>query len=690
MKKDAKFYLRQLELAHKHEKDWRERTKKINQIYRDDKDQDKATRFNILWSNTQTQFPALYSHRPKPDVRRRWKGPDPVAREAAKAVERCLEFSMDSYDFDRMGEKLTLDILLGGRMVARAKYHPVIQQKVVEEVYDEDPEDLETEERDGQFVHFRRYEEKVYEEVRNYHVPWRYYRYSPADCWEDVWWVAYGDNFLTQDEIVDQFGEQHKDVPLRFTDGEVKDEKGEDADEIKRAQVWEIWDKDERCVAAVVEGYDKLLMKQDDPLGLADFFPQGEPALLIETTDSLIPIPEYTMYQFQAEELNTISRRIASLADAMKLVGIYPGEDATDINNLIRSKENTLMPVDNWAMYAEKGGLRGMIEYLPIKEVSDVWQRLIVNREGLMKAIFELIGVSDIQRGDSDPRETRGAQVLKANFGKRRLLPKQQRTQRFYRDLLRINAEIIAEHFDPKTIQAMSGTEVTPQMMAILKNDALRDFSIDIETDSTVAPDDETEKAGVAEFLTAMSQYLNATMPIVQAQPQAVVPLGQMLLWLTRKFKISRDVEDEITQFVEAMQNLPQQQDSAAEAEKAKLQAEIQLKAQAQQSEQALAEQEFQREQAREDRELAADIRRKDIETNADIRRKDAEAAGKSVSTSGTTIDGNVVPIRKNFNMIRGSDGSVTGAEMTENGVTKKLTFQRDEAGNIVGGEVSV
>ena len=336
-------------------------------------------------------------------------------------------------------------------------------------------------------------------------------------------------------------------------------------------------------------------------------------------------------------------------------------------------------------MFAEKGGLRGMIDYLPIKEVADVWQRLIVNREGLMKAIFELIGVSDIQRGATDPRETRGAQVLKANFGKRRLIPKQQRTQRFYRDLLRINAEIIAEHFDPQTIQAMSGTAVNEQMTMIMRSDALRDFTIDIETDSTIAPDDEMEKQGVAEFLTAMSNYLNAVMPIVQAQPQAVQPLGQMLLWLSRKFKISRDIEDEITQFVEAMQQLPQQQDSEAEEKRAELEADIALKAKAQQAEQALEEQESVREQNRKDRELAADIRRKDIETNADIRRKDAEQRGQKV---GNTVDGTVVPIRKNFSMIR-ENGQVVGAEMTENGVTKRLTFERDANGNIVGGDVS-
>ena len=149
-----------------------------------------------------------------------------------------------------------------------------------------------------------------------------------------MWWVGYGDNFLTRDEIIEQFGDEHTEVPLLYTDAEETD--ADDGEDIRRAQVWEIWDKEAKQVVAVVKGYDKLLMKEKDPLGLKGFYPQPEPAMMIETTDTLVPIPEYTMYQFQAEELNKISERIASLTDSMRLVGFYPGEDAAEINRLLK------------------------------------------------------------------------------------------------------------------------------------------------------------------------------------------------------------------------------------------------------------------------------------------------------------------------------------------------------------------
>jgi len=704
----AKFYLRQLDLADKEERKWRERSKKIVKRYRDE-DGDQESRFNILWSNTQTQLPALFSSRPKPDVRRRWKQANPVGREIATAVERALEYSMDNYNFERFGEKLVLDFLLPGRMVARVRYHPFTEEREEEILLGpEDPlpeeDDLNTveEQDDGSFIHRRKFEVLIHEEVRAYHVPWDKYRQSPADCWDDVWWVAYGDNFLTKEEIVEQFGEEHEDVPLTFSDSE-GGESPDDA-EIKRAQVWEVWDKEARKVVAVVKGYDEFLMEEDDPLKLKGFFPQPEPALMIETSDSLIPIPEYTMYQAQALELNDISERIASLTKSMKAVGFYPGDDAKKMNELMASQETMLVPVENWAAYAEKGGLKGMIDWLPIKEIADVWQRLVIQRENLTAQIFELIGISDIQRGMSDPRETRGAQELKANFGSRRLQPKQQRVQRFFRDILRIKAELIAENFDPTTLSLMTGTEVTPEMRSIMRSDALRSFTIDVETDSTVLPDEQQEKQGVAEFLNAMSNFLSQAAPIIQAQPASVQPLGKMLLWMSRKFKIARDVEQEIEDFIQAFQQMPDARNTEAEAkakaEQQELAQKLQLMAQEKakkleidemeaQREQDRKDREFQREQARKDAEARAKIARENAQLAADMRRaglEERQIAGKIAEIEAKARiakegkDDKVVPINRDIRLVRDENGMPLRAEVTTDGETQTIDIVGENA----------
>jgi hypothetical protein len=735
MKKDARFWLNELQRSGKHESKWRERARKVVQTYRDERGSDD-THFNILWSNTQTQRPALYSATPKPVVKRRHRQEGPVMRDAATMLERSVSYALDpggAYDFDRVGSRCILDFLLPGRMVARVKYHPILTSKVRAVVSDEAPMEADYEIDDGgKFIFEEKYDELVDEEVRIYHVPWNLYRQSVANYWEDVWWVAFGNNFLSREEIIDQFGEEHADVPLKhIAHSEEQDGQpphGEER-EVKKAQVWEIWDRDERRVYAVVEGYDRLLMDEEDPLQLRGFFPCPEPGLIVETTDTLIPIPEYTLYQYQAEELNIITRRIENLVEAMKLSGLYPGSQKNLIEQLLKSRENTLVPVEDWGAITERGGLNGMIEWIPLRDVADAWQRLMVYRQELVQSIFELTGISDIQRGSTDPRETKGAQQIKASFASRRLLPKQQETQRFFRDLFRLQAEIIAEHFETETILKMSSMEPTESaLMAreLIKDDALRSFIVDIETDSTIAPDEAMEKQGVAEFVAALSTYLQQVFPIVQAQPAAMAPLGKMLLWISRKFSIARDAEDELEEFLQTFEQLPQQQDSEQQAKLQEAQAAAQLKAQEQQTMLAIKQQESQadiqrknaetqamvaREQAKadlENRKLLLDIAEKEtkirlmqeeaeakvtlqaVDQQAKRLQKEAQSSQSQAKSSGTEVkvETSSEPKAKKIKLIKSADGKLEGAEITPIEQKQSIRFERDDDDRIAGAEI--
>ena len=148
-KKDVKFWGKELEQAAKHEKNWRVRAQQVIDTYRDDRDsQHGPTKFNILWANTQTQRPALYSSTPKPVVRRRHRQEGKLGRDVAEILERSLVYALDpgsDYEFDRVAEKTILDYLLPGRMVARVKYHPTfIQSEAEAEEGDEETANLLT------------------------------------------------------------------------------------------------------------------------------------------------------------------------------------------------------------------------------------------------------------------------------------------------------------------------------------------------------------------------------------------------------------------------------------------------------------------------------------------------------------------------------------------------------------------
>lgn len=739
MKKDVRFWLTELEQAGRHESKWRKRGREVIKTYRDERDT-SDTRFNILWANTQTQLPALYSATPKCVVSRRNDDEGPVIRLASTMLEKAVRYSLDpggAYDFDRVGKRCVLDFLLPGRAVARVKYKPTITKGTRQATSQTPPKvgDADINE-DGMFVFDEEFDELVDEEVRIHHVPWDQYRQSVANCWEDVWWVAYGNNFLTREEIIEQFGEEHSDVPMTHLvhseeeDGDTKEGEGR---QVQRAQVWEIWDRDDRMVYAVVSGYDKLLMEEEDPLKLNAFFPSPEPALIVETTDTTIPIPEYTQYQYQAEELNKVTQRIERLVDAMKLSGIYPGSQKEILDQMLKSKENTLVPVEDWGAITERGGLHGMIEWIPLRDVADAWQRLSGYRSTLVAEIYEVTGISDIQRGSTDPRETKGAQQIKASFASRRLLPKQQETQRFFRDLFRLEAEVIAEHFSDETLFRMASVPPSPEAQAarqLIKDDALRSYVIDIETDSTIAPDEAMEKQGVAEFVAAMSQYLNQVLPIVQAQPKAMGPLGAILLWITRKFKIARDAEEQVEGFLQAFSQMPQQQDQEAQAAQAEqqgkmqmAQGEMQMKMQIAQAEQARKDQESQAEIQRKAMELQAQLERErqlaelqqrklllDIaEKEAKIRLMQEEAEAKvtleAVDRSAKRMQeqskatekpsqtpaievSESKPKAQKITLVKGKDGKVEGAEIAPLEEKKRVRFERDGDDRISGAEV--
>jgi hypothetical protein len=184
-------------------------------------------------------------------------------------------------------------------------------------------------------------------------------------------------------------------------------------------------------------------------------------------------------------------------------------------------------------------------------------------------------------RGSTDPRETLGAQKIKAQFGGNRLKKRQDQVQKWIRDTLRIKSEIIAEHFEPQKLAEMTGFQyvpaaqmqvmqmqaqqaqqsgqpappmpdmddlITDEMVQILRDDKLRSYRVDIETDSTVFEDAEAEKAGVVEMITAASQFVEKWLPVIQAQPAMLDLAFEMLSFALRRFKMGRSLEDVIDQ----------------------------------------------------------------------------------------------------------------------------------------------
>lgn len=463
-------------IAEKVDRRWMKQGRAVVKRYRDDRPEMSADcRFNVLWSNVQTLKPILYARTPKADVQRRFTDQDPVGRLASTLLERAISYSLDQHGFDAIMSAVVEDRLLPGRGVARVMYIP--------HYGDELPDEAETDEADND-NDFRDDEtsasdvdnpgdrgpplrEVVYEEAVPSYVFWEDYREGPARTWKEVPWVRYR-AFMDRDQLIERFGaKKGKEVNLDYSPagaGESREKPPPDL--FKKAIVHEYWDKAKKQVVWLAPGTPDLILDQlDDPLELPDFFPNPDPLLATTTNDKRVPVPDYVEYQDQAHELDRLTLRIDRLTQALKVSGVYAGEQKQVLQQLIDGgTENKLIPVEDWQHFMDKGGLAGMIHWVPIQQVAQTLIQLYDARDRVKQLLYEVTGIGDIMRGATAPMETLGAQQLKANFSTRRIVPQQREVARFARDLIRLMAGVIAAHFSAETISQITGY---PQLLPV-------------------------------------------------------------------------------------------------------------------------------------------------------------------------------------------------------------------------------
>lgn len=585
-----RWYLSQVESWGKgDEKKWREKGRKVVKRYRDDRaESDSQTKFNILYSNVETLKPAVFSRVPEPDVRRRFvdiegnpddprtQQRDKAERDAAELIERALQHAVDDGSFEVACERARDDMLLPGRGVVKIEYDCDITKRY--------PQAVETEMGtvymlNGAQVQPDGVDEDGFayiEEKTNERVVWRYWywedvRFSPARCWSDLWGLAFR-HCMTREELVERFGEEiGKKVRLSLgEDDKALDDRSDD-DPLK-AEVWEVWNHSEKKQVFVSPGYDDVMEENDDPLGLSGFFPMPEPLYAIRTTDTMVPIPEFCVYQDQADELDEIMSRLSNLEKTLKSVGLYNAVQE-EIKNLRDMKDGQLYPVEDPANLQASGGLKNNIWMLPIDEIAAVIVQLSQRAEELKRHIYEITGISDLVRGATRASETATAQELKGRFGQLRMVPRARPMERFIRGLYRIGAEIIVENFSARTLAQMTGIEVAPDVLSALREDRLRSYMVDIETEATVAIDAEAEKQEAIELTTAMTQFIQAWASVIQVAPMTLPLAMEMMKFTFRRFKAGRSFEDTVDMVAAQLKQIaaqpqqPEQPDPAKMAE---------------------------------------------------------------------------------------------------------------------------
>lgn len=588
-------------------------------------------RLNLFHSNIVTLRSMLFGQQPKVDVSRRFQdASDDVGRVASLLFERLLnndiELETDTYQ-DALRYALD-DFLIPGLGTARVRY--------------------DMEEKEGAVTN---------ETVPTDYVHWKDFLWSPCRTWNECRWVAFR-TYLRKNEVVKYFSEEIADrIEFKSNKG---DEEDRQKDPQKCAEIWEIWDKEERKVCWFSFGYKELLKKKDDPLKLSGFWPCPRPMLANTTTKSLIPKPEYTYAQDLYEEVDVLESRIARLTRACKAAGVYD-KNSDGVQRLLNEGvENTLIPVESWAAFAEKGGLKGQIDWLPIEEIAKVIDILSAKRTEKINLLYQTTGMSDILRGSTDPRETKGAQELKSRFASVRIQAIQDMFAEFASDLQRLKAEIISRHFSPESIfkqanaTALSEADkalLQPAMELIKSPDDLL-WRITVRPESVAMMDYAQLKQERTEYINALAMYMQSSAPLLQVDTGITPYLLELLKWGLAGFKGSAAIEGTIDRaIVQAQQaaaqkaSQPPPPDPKVEAQKAKAQAdmqqaqmEFQLDVKRMQAEMQMEAAKFQREMAQDQQKHQLEIQKMQMEIamlqqklGIEREKMEMEAEGKAV-----------------------------------------------------------
>ena len=591
IEKDVRFWRSQISSAKDEQSSFNSSAKDANKIY------SKSMSYNIFFSNVNVLTANLFTNLPKPDIQRRFlkKTEDDKLKyntflEVAKVTEGAVSFYCDVSDAQSEFKKTVFNSVKIGRGVTWVVYDPKIGG----------------EEGNEQVI-----DRELYEDSLKYDE----YLQSNANAKKNIWWKARR-HLLSKEDLKTQYNYDAEDEELNFG----KDEEDSTTAQ-KMAEVWEVWDKSEKKRQIFLQSSvnDEFLQSTEDPYGLENFFPCDD-ITYMTNGENVVPINEYEVYKQKAKVLDALSRKSDSLEKAIKLVITTTDANAKKTKEIATAQDGTVVSLSDTNVTGGSN-VNNLVGAVPVDGALLIVNHLTAKKDEIKQDIFDVTGISDLARGQSNPNETATAQKIKGVFGSLRFQDRQKMIQNHVKNIYQIKTEIICEHWDAQTLEEITGTSLPTQeekqevkmsmaiqqnpqlaqqaqmaglpvkqvtqsdvdmldqptwdeVLEIMKSDKLRNYTIDIESTSTVFDDKVAENASLQ---TTVDLYLGLVTQAAQLQDPNLIkgflPLLKMSLTNT---KAGRAVSTQLEEAIEGAYNglLKEQQNPKPSAEDGKLQLE--------------------------------------------------------------------------------------------------------------------
>tara|TARA_R110000803_G_scaffold67205_1_gene128851 strand:+ start:2063 stop:4222 length:2160 start_codon:yes stop_codon:yes gene_type:complete len=579
-------------------------------------------KLNLFHSNILTLQSMLFGSIPKIDVSREHPDPnDDIARVAAMLFQRILTTDCQSSgsDLPTVLKAALQDRLLPGFGLARVRY------------------EYETESTPSMNPATGKIEETemiTSETAPIDYLHWQDVSWGWCRTWSEMPWIAFR-SWLTKSEVSRRFGKtiaNNLEYKNQLPDGNQESARfaeSEQKNNTQKAEVWEIWCKPHKKVFWWSQGASAILDAQDDPLELKGFWPCPRPMIANQTTTLMIPTADYVLVQDLYNQIDELNTRISVITRAIKVVGVYDRSSGDSVGRMLsEGNENDLIPVDNWAMFAEKGGLQGAINWFPVQDVVGVLQTLREVLNDTIAQLNQVTGMSDIMRGSAGGQYTAASSnQMAAKMGSINVQALQDEFARFASELEGLKAEVISKHYEPQSIIQQSSAFFVPEadkdkvMLAVelMKSPEIF-WRVEIRPESIAMVDYAQLKQERTEFLTAMATFVQSAQAAAREIPGSTPILLEMMKWTMAGFKGSTYLEgmmDKVIDEANKAASQPQQQQEP-NPEQMKMQIE-QMKMQ---MEQQKSQADLQKIQAK----AAADVQTAQVKTQGELAKIQADA----------------------------------------------------------------
>jgi len=295
---------------------------------------------------------------------------------------------------------------------------------------------------------------------------------------------------------------------------------------------------------------------------LEKFFPSPPPLIVNNPTDEFWPIPEYYQQLEILEDIHRIFNRLIALTKAIRVRLLFDNNVEGLQAAISEAREGDAIGVPNLAqaLTAAGGSLDNVAQYLNVAPLIEGLNQMYTALEQRLNILYKNTGTSDLLQGlVTDPTQrTFGERQMTEKYALNQIAERQRRMAEFVRDCYELLTEMALKNFKDESLDKyIMPNTLEPQdqqnyraALGMLKEDNKR-FRIELETDSTIAINEEYDKAMRAEIVNTLTGALEKTANIANTAPELLQVNLHALKFLIQGMRQGKMFQSEITESID-------------------------------------------------------------------------------------------------------------------------------------------